>query len=539
MKKKVLNELSKPWYALFGVTVLLIAVAGSAYAYYQASATNTTTVTGSAAGPGSLQLTVTDLSTSATGNLIPMDSNITILNKAALGEGNTSGSYNSSKQCIDKNGYTACKVYQINLKNNGTTPLIVTGGVTKLSGTNTPNLTCTIMSDNHTISEIRECVGRSTLAYNETLNAGATNTYFVMVYIKNLSSSQTDNGTFNGTIEFNTGSGGIKARFKDTAEEKIAKLFTKTGTVTEDSTGKALVLDVDTTHNLIKDSRANIRYYGSNPDNYIYFNCDTYPATNCETWRIIGVVDGNVKIIRSSTIGDYSWDTSANNTAGNNGEGINEWSQADIMKLLNPGFESTTVGGSLYYNKGSGTCYSGKSNASKSCDFTSTGIKNDNTRNKIANAVYYTGGWNSSEIFPNEMMTKERGTLVGLNTNDGVTRTTSWTGKVALAYPSDYGYAVDLSLCVDKKLSLYNDSTCVSNNWMTNILTNNNASNGRVLTPRSGYAAYMWYVNKTGDVKHSGNNYYASAMTPTLYLSPDEIIDSGNGTSSNPYKLSA
>ena len=31
----------------------------------------------------------------------------------------------------------------------------------------------------------------------------------------------------------------------------------------------------------------NIRYYGASPNNYIYFNCETYPDTNCEIWRII------------------------------------------------------------------------------------------------------------------------------------------------------------------------------------------------------------------------------------------------------------
>lgn len=55
----------------------------------------------------------------------------------------------------------------------------------------------------------------------------------------------------------------------------------------------------------------NIRYYGANPDNYVYFNCSNYnnpTASTCELWRIIGVFDGKVKLIRSSQIGTYSWD---------------------------------------------------------------------------------------------------------------------------------------------------------------------------------------------------------------------------------------
>ncbi len=538
MKEKILKLISKPTYTLFGITILFAAIAGSAYAYFQLTASNSN-ISGNAAGDAGLNLVVTDISTGATGKLIPIDNTLSVLNKAALGHGNSSGTYNASKQCKDKNGYSVCKVYQIDLTNTGTSPLTVTGGVTELSGTNMPNISCTLMSDNHTVSAVTNCIGNNTLANKVIMNGGATNTYYVMVFINNLAASQTDAGTFNGTVEFNTGSGGQKARFKDSADEKITKLFTKTGTVTESSSSTAVVLDVDTTHSLVKDPSGNIRYYGANPNNYIYFNCTTYPSTGCETWRIIGVVDGKLKLIRGSTLGTYSWDTAANNTAGNSGEGINEWSQADLMKLLNPGYNSLSVGGSLYYNSGSGTCYSGKSNATKSCNFSSTGIKNDATRNKIADAIYYTGGWNTITIFPNVMMTKERGTIVGSNTNDHVTRTTTWTGKIALPYPSDYGYATDLSLCVNKNISVYNDTNCVNNDWMHKIITNNGATNGRFITPRSEYGAYVWYLSKTGEVKQSGNAYYAGTVAPALYLSPYEIIESGEGTSGNPYKLSA
>ena len=188
----------------------------------------------------------------------------------------------------------------------------------------------------------------------------------------------------------------------------------------------------------------NIRYYGASPNNYIYFNCSDYSnqsSSTCEIWRIIGVFDGKVKIMRGSQIGKYSWDTSDSST--NSGMGVNEWSQADLMKLLNSGYDSESVGGSLYWNAGSGMCYNNKNNATTSCNFTSTGLKNDTTRNLIAGTTYYTRGHNSSSIYVDAMYDKER---VSGTVYDN-TRTTSWTGKIALAYPSDYGYAVDLSQC--------------------------------------------------------------------------------------------
>ena len=72
---------------------------------------------------------------------------------------------------------------------------------------------------------------------------------------------------------------------------------------------------------LKKDNRPdqNIRYYGSDPNNYVKFNN--------ELWRIIGVFGNNVKLVRSESLGDLSWDSSESSV--NGGFGVNEWSQAD------------------------------------------------------------------------------------------------------------------------------------------------------------------------------------------------------------------
>ena len=271
----------------------------------------------------------------------------------------------------------------------------------------------------------------------------------------------------------------------------------------------------------------NIRYYGASPNNYVYFNCESYPTTNCELWRIIGVFNGKIKLIRNSSIGGYSWDTSAR--AVGSGNGVNEWSQADLMKLLNPGHESESVGGSLYYNSKSGTCYSGRSNATTSCNFTSTGIKNDTTRNMIAETTWNLGGWNVSNLFSNVMYEKERGTTTVSNPSDGITRATTWTGKIALPYPSDYGYATDLSKC---------SQTCRNNDWMYPIL--GTSRNGWLLTPSSSSDCYAFYVDSTGSVRlDSPIVCNAYGVAPVLYLNSNQIIIGGDGSQSNPYQLKA
>ena len=281
----------------------------------------------------------------------------------------------------------------------------------------------------------------------------------------------------------------------------------------------------------------NIRYYGASPNNYIYFNCSDYnnqSDTTCEKWRIIGVFDGKVKIIRNESIGKYSWDSSASGV--NSGKGENEWPQADLMKLLNPGYDSETIGGSLYYNSKSGTCYNGKTNATTSCDFTSSGIKNEETKNKIAEVTWNLGGWNSSSIFSNQIYGYERGTTVYSG------RSPTWTGKVALPYPSDYGYATDFNKCSKNLLDyggLLTSNDCGKNDWMYPIITGSDNSKGWLLTPYSGNASYAWNVYSLGYVSNDSNNVFnALGVAPVLYLSSDEtIVDGTTGSQDNPYKL--
>ena len=297
-------------------------------------------------------------------------------------------------------------------------------------------------------------------------------------------------------------------------------------------TNNSITYQYDTTHSLMKDIDGNIRYYGASPNNYIYFNCSDYSnqsASTCETWRIIGVFEGKVKLIRGSQIGTYAWDNKNTSTGAETAYGKNDWAEARLMKLLNPGYESETTGGSLYYNAKSGNCYAWQNNATKTCNFTSTGIKNDITRNLISDTTYYLGGYNSTEVYSNEIYEKERGGAVYTG------RPTTWTGKIALAYPSDYGYAADLSKC-SQTLYNYNDSTCTSNNWMKSIVAPNY---GWLLTPNSGLADITWHVYSSGFVDYSG--YYAfnaNVVTPVLYLDPSVDIKPGTGSSSAPYQLS-
>lgn len=202
-------------YAIVGVAVLIVAVAGSAYAYYAASAT--ANVSGTAAGAG-LSLTVNKVSTGASGNLIPIDADPTTLTKAAKGwTGSALGtSWNASYACKDKNGYSVCQIYEVKLTNNSSVAMNFNIGVTALSGANTPNIDVVKMDSNISVTSATSIKGNASgIANNVSVSAnGTSSTYYIMVFIKNLTSAQTDKGAFSGTVTaISTTGSQVKANF--------------------------------------------------------------------------------------------------------------------------------------------------------------------------------------------------------------------------------------------------------------------------------------------------------------------------------------
>ena len=277
------------------------------------------------------------------------------------------------------------------------------------------------------------------------------------------------------------------------------------------------------------------RYIGADPNNYVKFND--------ELWRIIGVFDTDdgtgkvekrLKIIRNESIGNYSWDNKDTTTGAETAYGKNEWTDARLNYLLNPGHESETNGGSLYWNRKSGTCYKGQNNSTTSCDFTSTGLT-DTAKSMIGDAKWYLGGSSTyNDVTPPMFYTRERGTTVYSG------HSTSWIGKVGLMYPSDYGYATsggsstNRNSCLAKELYNWDSSgysDCKNNDWMYN-------SNiwQWTMGPRADISYVVFIVSYTGYVG-SDDASDTRAGRPVVYLKSTIKVISGSGTTSSPYIL--
>ena len=275
---------------------------------------------------------------------------------------------------------------------------------------------------------------------------------------------------------------------------------------------------------LVKDDTddQNIRYAGSDEDvkNYVSFDGDV--------WRIIGIVDGKVKLVKNDSIGTYSWDSSTSDMYG--GYGYNIWetiegqtkadgtTKADLNILLNEGYYGGTY---------PSTCYAGQNNTIKDCP---TEYINSTLKTMVdENAIWYLGGHNSSSIQPKEMYGYERGTTIYSGHTD--IAKTEWTGAVGLIYPSDYGYAADRTQCTEK-LGNYSNTTCKNNNWLYK-----NAWYW-TLSPLSSSSYSVFDVSSNGNVNGS-SAYYSFGVVPAVYLKSNILIESGDGSSSNPYILKA
>ncbi len=277
------------------------------------------------------------------------------------------------------------------------------------------------------------------------------------------------------------------------------------------------------------------RYIGANPNNYVKFND--------ELWRIIGVFDVDdgtgkiekrLKIVRNESIGNYSWDNKDTTTGAENSYGKNNWPDARLNYLLNAGHESETYGGSLYWNRKSGTCYYGQNNATTSCDFTSTGLT-DAAKEMIGDAKWYLGGTanytSSSNGLASHFYKYERGTTVYSG------RSTNWTGKVGLIYPSDYGYATSgnssttRATCLAKELYNWDGaSACYQNDWLFK------SSYMWSLSPYSSDSRGVFGVSSSGYVV-SDNATNAGGVWPVVYLKSTIKVTTGTGSSDSPFIL--
>ena len=273
------------------------------------------------------------------------------------------------------------------------------------------------------------------------------------------------------------------------------------------------------THGEEPNQTVDYRYIGNQPKNYVKFNCDN-DGTNCEIWRILGVFDvddgtGNVELRMKLVRGNAFATTSPFNSSNKN-----DWTISPLNTFLNGD----------YYNR--------------SRDAETYGLK-ESARSMIDDALYYLGAvpwvnvnnnWGNIEKIYNE----ERGTTLCGDCNSDITKLT-WTGKVALMYPSDaymvYAKGVDDNFYNNPHR--YSDSLNAVKGWVySSNIREGQTSKDKIalLSSSAGYSIYRLISSNEGCLDTAESN-LSVAVRPVIYLSTDVKIDSGTGTQLDPYVL--
>ena len=280
------------------------------------------------------------------------------------------------------------------------------------------------------------------------------------------------------------------------------------------------------------------RYRGASPKNYVTFNN--------EVWRILGVfptddgtgnIENRVKIIKDQSIGKRSWDDGT--TAYNYTKNDNLMLLQDKNKLKVEYLEKTNKYDVML--TAPDAC-GGVSNWARpaSSNRYLNGIYYSNliseAKNMIGQAKYYLGGYESSSILTQDMYSYERKISGTAYYND--TNPNNWIGKIGLMYVSDYGYASN-----DCNNST-NLESCNNQNWLNNIISlNTNYSDSWTITASitsdawKRISSFYIYNHGIGHTEVCGSS-GGKQIFPTMYLKSNVLITGGDGTSSNPYKLS-
>ena len=343
-----------------------------------------------------------------------------------------------------------------------------------------------------------------------------------------------DTGVSQDSEKGKTLTGEIVVNYEESATDTLMALYDKE-TKTNGVSTSGLFID-DT-----KD--VNLRYAGATPNNYAYFGNDN------ELWRIVGIFnitdsEGNttrkLKLVRDSALGSYSWDAKLNPQT--NDYGINDWTEADLMKELNEDYLDTklTANKTNWYNSYWDSSTQ-KPVLRQTGTFNYTTVIKEKYQNMISNSVWNIGGnsYNNPSSAPYglpllDQYNKERGTITYQNS-----RPTEWTGKVGLIYASDYGYASTNSECREnlragvvydkaKEQNDYTNTKCKLDNWLQK------SSWHWTLSPYSGTSNLVFNVYGDGAVNNN-SAYLSTSVFPTVFLKSDILIASGTGEKLNPY----
>ena len=503
--------------SVVAIVALLSLIIGATYAYFQAS--------GNSGSSTNVNVTTytSDLLTFEIGDDIAVYANQTSF---ASGKGNATGSTYAKATLVANNKTNeATKNYYVYLnisentftytQNESTPELLLT--IKDTSGneiTSITGLTHKTVTDGKGASisgfDITTKGGVITLFDNREITANPTKTeeWNITVTFVNYNANQTGNAgkSFNAKLMIQQESQSNQTLLADYVISQY------TGTQGENS----LYYHNSSLTNGAGDN--SYRYAGASEsvNNFVCFGSTTNPCPTDNLYRIIGVFEDKVKLIKYDyatsallgTNGDY-YGTSTPSTSyykgsltsidqyyWNNATKKNTWSESNLNKInLNKNFINNI--GSTWANKIA----------------TTTWKVGGNTSNNIAKSI-------PSVAYQNEIVAP--------------VENITYDAKIGLMYVSDYGFAASPSAWA-KTLYNYdgndaNGTTIKTINWMYM------GYNEWTLTPYSSTSNYLFSLYRNGHLYngYAGDGY---GSRPVLYLKSSVLYAGGSGTKDSPITL--
>ena len=283
------------------------------------------------------------------------------------------------------------------------------------------------------------------------------------------------------------------------------------------------------------------RYAGSSEttNNYVCFGSSAETCPEDSLYRIIGVFDGQVKLIKATKATSTLMGTNGTYNSTSNGY---EWTDLESCPSTTAyKFDNNVVvlsnknilGAAPGINKNIGCNvwkYSNLNSVNLNTNFiTNLGIK---WAALVDNATWKVSGYSTANVTAKTMYTAEiTNATKTYGPSDG-------TSKIGLMYASDYGFAASPSAWTTL-LSSYNDSSIKSTNWIYN------AGMEWTMTPYSSDSYSVFILSYVSTVSNTGNLGTWSSLgadagfgtRPAMYLNASVVYTRGSGTASDPIRI--
>ena len=273
------------------------------------------------------------------------------------------------------------------------------------------------------------------------------------------------------------------------------------------------------------------RFAGANPNNYVCFGSDDATCPNENLYRIIGVIDGKVKLIHANgaTTDMLGTDEGYVNTYGSSSS---YKGNGDLTKI-----------GTYKWNKTYDNTWSTSTTNTINLNtnyLTYLDSKNTKWKNMIADTTWYVGGM----TFTNGVESNAK-TAYNYELGANKDATTTVTSKIGLMYVSEYYYGATPDYWtlpgVDQNGHPNEDQTAWIGEDYSKAYNNNWMSTG----------LFEWTISRTSDVSDRAFGVYAVgavggdgdgtsiglAVRPSFSLSSSIKFTSGEGTAVNPIRI--